>query len=114
MADIDAARSAIEQVVAFMDGLDDDTRRRIPDTTVGALIHDLDVAFYSRLTDGRLGEVTEIDPVDLATARLRLTLHSGTLIDVVEGRLSFARGWARGLIKVDARLRDIFELRRFL
>jgi hypothetical protein len=112
--EVDAVRDAVDQVVASLEGLDEDTRRKIPDTTVAVLVRDLDVAFFGRLTDGRMGEVTEIDPLDLASARLRITLDADTLIDLVEGRLHFGKAWAKGRIKVDARFRDLLELRRFL
>ena len=114
MGDIDAVRAAVDEVVASFEDIDDDTRRRIPDTTVSVLVSDLDTAFYARFTEGLLGEVTEIDTVDFSAARLKITMSSDTLIDVVEGRLNFGTGWAKGKIKVDARLRDLFELRRFL
>jgi hypothetical protein len=41
-------------------------------------------------------------------------MDSDVLIDLLEDRLGFAHGWAMGQIRVDARLRDLLELRRFL
>jgi hypothetical protein len=114
VADIEAVRTAITQVIAQLEEIDEETRRKIPDLTVAALIRDLDVAFAGRLESGHLVDVEEVDPVRHRAARLRLTLTSDDLLDVVAGTTSFARAWAKGRIKVDAKLRDILELRSFL
>jgi uncharacterized protein YehS (DUF1456 family) len=114
MADIAAVRTAVDEVVTILDEVDPDTRRKIPDTTVAVWVRDLDVAFRGRLDSGHLVDVEDADPADLRQSRLRLTLTSDDLIAVVEGRLGFGAGWARGRIKVDAHLRDLFELRKFL
>ena len=81
---------------------------------MSAWIRDLDVAFAGALRAGELVDVTEIDPADRKAADLKLTLTSDDLIELVAGRLHFGSGWARGRIKVDARLRDVLELRKFL
>jgi hypothetical protein len=114
MAEIAEVHAAIADVVTFVEDLDDDTRRRIPDRTVSARITDLDLAFAGRFSGGHLVEVAEVDPALAREANLRLGLSSDDLLELVAGRLNFASGWAKGRIKVDARLRDVFELRRFL
>ncbi len=114
MADIEDVRAAVDDVVERMADLEPDTRRRIPDRTVAVWMRDLDVAFAGRFDAGHLLDVTEIDPADFPAASLRITLTSEDFLDLVEGRLGFGHGWARGRIKVDAHFRDLFELRRFL
>jgi hypothetical protein len=114
MADITEVRAALDRVVDQLRDVDPDTRAKIPDTTVAARIRDLDVAFAGRLEGGDLLEIHDIELDQLAESRLRLTLTSDDLIEVVDGRLSFGRAWAKGRIKVDAHFRDLFELRRFL
>jgi hypothetical protein len=114
MADIEAVRAAVTSLGVILDGADPDFRRKIPDRSVSAWIKDLDVAFAGRLRAGELVDVVEVDPVERRAADLKLTLSSDDLIDLVEGRLHFGSGWARGRIKVDASLRDVFELRKFL
>jgi len=114
MADIAEVRTALDQVVVELEGVDDHTRRKIPDTTVALRVRDLDVAFAGRLEAGALLDIHDIDPGNLNESRLRLTLTSDDLIEVVAGRLSFGRAWAKGRIKVDAHFRDLFELRKFL
>ena len=114
MADIETVRHAISRLGVMLDDADPETRRRIPDRTLSAWIKDLEVAFGARLESGDLVDVHEIASEDRHSAHLRLTLSSDDLIELVEGRLHFGSGWAHGRIKVEARLRDVFELRKFL
>lgn len=114
MADIHEVRAAIARLGVLLDDADPETRRRIPDRSVSAWIKDLDVAFAGRLESGDLVDIHEIPPDRRDAAHLRLTLSSDDLLEVVEGRLHFGAGWARGRIKVEARFRDVLELRKFL
>ncbi len=114
MATIEEVRAAIGRLGVMLDGADPDFRRKIPDRTVSVWIKDLDVAFSGALRSGELVDIEQIDPADRRSAALKLTLTSDDLLEVVEGRLHFGSGWAHGRIKVDARLRDVFELRKFL
>jgi hypothetical protein len=41
-------------------------------------------------------------------------MDSDTFLEIVEGRQDFAHAWSHGRVKVDARIRDIWELRKFL
>ena len=97
-----------------MDDLDPDTRGKIPDRAVSAYFTDLDTAFAGRLQSGSLVDVVEIGPDARKEAHLRLSLDSDTFLSIVEGRLDFAHAWSHGKVKVDARIRDIWELRKFL
>ncbi|MBI1376198.1 MAG: sterol-binding protein [Frankiales bacterium] len=114
MADVEDVRAALDQVVATLDDVDDATRARIPDIAVAALVRDHSLAVAADLRGGRLTDVRDVDLVAFRAARLRLTMDSDVLLDLVEGRLSFGRAWARGRVKVDAHLRDLFLLRSFL
>jgi hypothetical protein len=97
-----------------MDDLDPDTRRKIPDRGVSVYFSDLESAFAGRLETGSLVGVVEIDPSRRKEAHLRLAMSSDTFLDIVEGRQDFAHAWSHGAVKVDARIRDIWELRKFL
>lgn len=114
MATVESVRAGLEALVASMDDLDPDTRRKIPDRAVSAYFTDLDTAFAGRLQSGSLVDVVEIDPDARKEAHLRLSLDSDTFLSIVEGRLDFAHAWSHGKVKVDARIRDIWELRKFL
>ncbi len=114
MADIDQVDAALAELVRQADDLDESTRAKIPDRSVSLLVRDLDVAYAGRLSSEGLADVAPV-PVELhREAQLRLAMTSDDLIDLVGGRLGFGSGWATGRIRVDARLRDILELRRFL
>lgn len=114
MAEAEEVRDAVERLSAMFDGVDDATRRKIPDSTVTVLVRDLDVAYSCRFVGGEVRDVEEIDPADVGTATLRIRTDSDTLLDVVDGRLHFGHGWATGKIRVDAKFRDILKLRSFL
>jgi len=114
MATIEAVRDAITRLGAILEHAEPEFRRKVPDRSVSVWIKDLDVAFAGRLESGSLVDVLETDPDERRTANLRLTMSSDDLIELVEGRLHFGSGWARGRIRVDARLRDVLELRTFL
>jgi hypothetical protein len=114
MADVEQVRAAVEDVVGRMSDVDDATRAKIPDRSLSCLVTDVDLAWAGRFQDGYLVDVAEIDPVQAGASAFRLRLDSDTLLDVVEGRLGFGTGWAHGRIRVDAGLRDVLALRRFL
>jgi hypothetical protein len=114
VAEVDAVRAAIDEVVARLDALEQEHRHKIPDRTVSVVITDHDLAWSGRFVDGHLVDVAEIDLAAAREANLRLRMDSDVLIDLLEDRLGFAHGWAKGQIRVDARLRDLLELRRFL
>jgi hypothetical protein len=114
MATLESVSAGLEALVVSMDDLDPDTRRKIPDRTVSVHFPDLDAAFAGRLESGSLVDVAPIDPARRKDAHLRLAMDSDTFLSIVEGRLDFAHAWSHGKVKVDARLRDIWELRKFL
>ena len=114
MADADQVRACVSDVARLMDGVDDESRRKIPDGTLSVRVPDVDLAFAGRFDGGHLVDVHEVDDVQAGAAKLRLTLSSDDLIDVVAGRLHFGSGWAHGRIKVEAKFRDLLALRSFL
>ena len=114
MPDEHEVRAALAEVVSRVDALDDDTRRKIPDRAISAVITDLDLAWIGRFESGQLLDVREIDPSAAAGAAFRLRMSSDTFLDVVEDRLAFTAGWGKGRIRVDAGLRDLLALRSFL
>jgi hypothetical protein len=114
MATIETVRAAIVSLTALLDGAEPDFRRRVPNRTVSLWVKDLDVAFAGRLQSGSLVDVVEIEPADRTSADLKVAMSSDDLVEVVEGRLHVASGMAHGRIRVDARFRDVLELRKFL
>jgi putative sterol carrier protein len=114
MADIDEVRAGVAEVVHLVDDLEEETRAKIPDRSISAVITDLDIAFAGRFDSGRLVGVTEVDPDDAHRSAFRLHLSSDDLLALLEGELEFTHAWAKGRVRVDAGLRDLFALRGFL
>ena len=114
MASIETVREAIVSLSALLDGAEPDFRRRVPDRSVSLWVKDLDIAFAGRLQSGSLVDVVGIDPAERKDADLKVAMSSDDLVEVVEGRLHVASGMAHGRIRVDARFRDVLELRKFL
>jgi hypothetical protein len=114
MASEESVRAAVDALLASFDDVDDDTRRRIPDRSLSVWVLDVDIAFAGRFEGGHLVDVAEIDPADRGRSHLKIELDSDTLLDLTEGSSTFAHAWATGKVHVDARLRDLWELRKFL
>jgi len=74
-------------------------------------LRDLDVAFRGRMHDGA---ITDIEPGEDPTARIRIELTSDDLVAMVDGRLDFARSWASGRVSVKANVLDLIKLRKLL
>jgi hypothetical protein len=114
MASEESVRVAVDALLASFDDVDEDTRRRIPDRSLSVWVLDVDLAFAGRFEGGHLVDVAEIDPSDRGRSNLKIELDSDALLEMTEGSLSFAHAWASGRVHVDARLRDLWELRKFL
>jgi hypothetical protein len=114
MASPEQARTAVTELASRLAELDHQTRARIPDRTVSVLLHDLGSAYTCALQDGLLVAITQVDAAATPDTQLRLVMTSDQLVELVDGRLSFAGAWATGKIRVHARLRDVLELRKFL
>jgi hypothetical protein len=114
MATTEQVRDAVERLSAMFDGVDDATRRKIPDESVSVYVKDLDQAYGCRFENGDVVDVREIDAAEIKSRTVRISCTSDVLLDVVDGRLHFGHGWATGKIRVDAKLRDILKLRGFL
>lgn len=114
MATTDEVQDAVERLNAMFGDLDDATRRKIPDETVGVYVKDLDVAYGCRFEGGDVVDVRRVEQAELAGRTVRITCTSDVLLDIVDGRLHFGHAWATGKIRVDAKFRDILKLRSFL
>lgn len=113
MASIAQCRTALEQLLAKLDGIDENARRTdVPDRTIELALLDLDAYFSARWHAGELCDVSA-GPCP-TKPNVRLTMSSDDLIDLTQGRLSFAHAWATGRIRLDASLRDLLRLRKML
>lgn len=114
MASDQQTRAAVQQLVDGIRDIDTATRARMPGGTVSVLLYDLGTAFTAELTGGLLSSVAEVNAGDLTPAQLHLVMTSDQLVALVAGELSFTKAWATGKIRVDAGIRTLFELRKFL
>jgi hypothetical protein len=109
MATVEQCRAAIDELGERLSRVDAAARaEHVPDRTLACTLLDLDVTFSGRLHRGDLVDVTT-EPAP--PAQIRLVLTSDDLIDLVEGRSSFAHAWSTGRVHLDASLRDLLRLR---
>ncbi len=109
MASLEQCRAAIDELGERLSRVDAAARaEHIPDRTLACTVLDLDVTFTGRLHQGDLVDITT-DPA--APAQIRLVVSSDDLMDLVDGRLSFAHAWSSGRLHLDASLRDLLRLR---
>jgi putative sterol carrier protein len=83
-------------------------RRSTLDRSLSCTLSDLDLIFGAQLKDGLLQDIHRADSAD---AEVKLTMTSDDLIELVDGKQSFASAWASGRVKVDARVMDLIKLR---
>jgi SCP-2 sterol transfer family protein len=88
-----------------------DARGKVLDRSVSCHLRDLGVTFAGHLRDG---EIHDIRRVDAPNEQIKLAMTSDDLIALVDGRLSFAKAWASGRLKVDASVFDLIKLRNLL
>jgi hypothetical protein len=85
------------------------------DRSLSCRIPDLGQVVLGRLSRGAVRDVSSVaDGPGVPRADIRLTIASDDLVELTEGRLSFAPAWASGRIKLEAGLRDMLRLRSLL
>ncbi len=106
--------AAIDRLSTAARDLDDRTRARIPNRSASVHLLDLDLAYTGEFVSGALVNVGAVPPEVAATAAFRLTCSSDDFISLIDGDLGFGSAWAGGRIRIDAKFRDLLELRKFL
>ncbi|MFZ4179032.1 sterol-binding protein [Streptomyces sp. Z38] len=115
MATIEECRAALDKLSDSMGGAEGDVRAAASmERSVSCHVTDLDVTFAGRLTGGRI-EVRETHPGPPGEkAQIRIAMTGDDLLGLVDGELHFARAWASGRVRLEAGLRDLFQLRKLL
>lgn len=109
MATKQECEAAFSQLADKLGQVDEKTRKKVVlDRSVSATITDLDTAFQGRLRDGGLHDIEEVSK---ASAQVKLTMSSDTLIALTDGSLGFGSAWATGKLKIDASVLDLLKLR---
>ncbi|PJE94841.1 sterol-binding protein [Streptomyces carminius] len=115
MATLEQCRAALDRLAENLAEADDDVRGATAlERSVSCHLTDLDTTLTGRLVHGRIEDVTTSAGPPAGRAQIRLAMTSDDLVSLVEGRLNFARAWARGRVKLEAGLRDLLRLRSLL
>lgn len=115
MATIEECRAALDTLSDNMQNAEGDVRAAAAtDRSVSCYLTDLEVTFAGRLAGGRI-EVDDTYPgPPREKARIRLAMAGDDLVALVGGELNFARAWGSGRVRLEAGLRDLFDLRKLL
>jgi hypothetical protein len=111
MATVDQCRQALLEVARRL-GADKAAGAKVTlDRMLACHITDLDVYFHGRLHGGQLTDLTDGDDPG---APIRLSMTGDDLLDMVDGKLDFARSWASGRLKVKASFGDLLKRRKLM
>lgn len=111
MATIEECRAAVGRLADHL-ARDAHTRGRLDlNRRLSVEITDLGTGFHGHLSGGRLIKIADGPDPD---AKIRLRAASDDLIDLIDGRVSFAHAWASGRVSVRASVFDLMKLRSLL
>lgn len=111
MATVDECRQALRRIAERLAADPEAADRVNLDRSLACHIKDLGVSFHGRLRRGTITDLTDGDDPD---AKIRLTIGSDDLLELVDGRLNFASAWASGRVSVKAGFGDLIKLRKLL
>jgi hypothetical protein len=115
MATIEECRAALEKLSDNMQHAEGDVAAATAlDRSVSCRITDLDITFVGRMTGGRIVVQDTLQGSPKEKAQIRLTMKGDDLVALVNGELNFAKAWGSGRVKLEAGLRDLFQLRKLL
>ncbi|KUN20776.1 sterol-binding protein [Streptomyces antibioticus] len=115
MATIEECRAALEKLSDNMQHAEGDVAAATAlDRSVSCRITDLDITFVGRMTGGRIVVQDTIQGAPKEKAQIRLTMKGDDLVALVKGELNFAKAWGSGRVKLEAGLKDLFQLRKLL
>ncbi len=113
MATVEECEAALAGLVARLDEVDPDTwAQHAVDRTISCHISDLGVSYASAL--GKTGVRPFAPTDDPRSAQVRLTIAAADLIDLAADRLSPAKAWATGRLRIEASVLDLLRLRKIL
>ncbi|MTE18416.1 sterol-binding protein [Streptomyces sp. TRM43335] len=115
MATTEQCRKALERLARNLAEANDDVRGATAlERSISCHLTDLDTTFTGRLVHGRIEDMAVEPGPPSERAQVRLAMAGDDLVSLVEGRLEFARAWARGRVRLEAGLRDLMRLRSLL
>ncbi|MBB6119803.1 SCP2 sterol-binding domain-containing protein [Nocardiopsis algeriensis] len=116
MSSIDACLAGIAKVnERILAKPEEDRRKHIRERSVSVVVPDLPAVFDMRLTvEGLVDIVQRPRGGPEARPQVRITVDSGDLVDLAEGRLDPGQALLRRRIRLDASMGDMLRLRKFL
>ncbi|WP_037908004.1 sterol-binding protein [Actinacidiphila yeochonensis] len=115
MATLEECRAALDVLSANLATAQEGVRQAVQlDRSLSCRITDLDTTFTGRLARGGIHDVAAVPGVPADRAQIRLEMTGDDLVDLVAGRLDFAKAWGSGRVRVQAGLRDVLRLRSLL
>jgi hypothetical protein len=111
MATLEQCREALRQLADRLAANAEAGGRLDFDRTLACRIPDLDAAFHGRLAGGRIQDLSDGDD---PKAKIRLTIGSDDLVNLVAGRLDAKRAFATGQLKIKANVFDLLKLRKLM
>ena len=111
MATLEQCRTALTNLATRLAANAEAGGRLDFDRTLACRITDLSAAFHGRLAGGRIEGLTDGDD---PAAKIKLTIASDDLVDLVAGRLDAKRAFASGRLKINASLFDLLKLQKLM
>ncbi len=114
MASAEQCREALQTLTNRLGDMDPQDRSSFfSNRTFSCYVTDLDVTFFTRITEGGAEPVKEVGP-DEPPADIRVTASSDDTVALAATPANIARMWLSGRVKIQASLRDLLALRRLL
>ncbi len=113
MNSAEECREALQKLAGRLSELNPaDRESYFGNRTMSVTIPDLGVTYATKLDSGH-DPVREVAPGE-PPADIRLTANSGEVISLAESPTNIARAWMTGRVKIEASVRDLFNLRKLL
>ncbi|WP_018656628.1 SCP2 sterol-binding domain-containing protein [Actinomadura flavalba] len=113
MPDEEESRAALDRIARRLGDVDPEQwAQHAVERSVSVRVRDLGLAYASRLHAGGLDPFTPTG--EPGAAQVRIAVDSGDLVALADDRLSPARAWATGKLKIEARFTDLLRLRKIL
>ena len=113
MNSAEECREALQKLAGRLSELSPDDRDNyFGNRSISVTIPDLGVTYATTLGSGD-DPVREVAPGE-PPADIRLTANSDEVVSLAESPANIARAWMAGRVKIEARMRDLFRLRKLL
>jgi predicted lipid carrier protein YhbT len=113
MANEEECRVALNRIAERLRQVDSEKfAEHVVERNISCHVPDLGLAFRTRIHAGGLDPFTPTE--DPKAAQVRLTVDSDDLVALAEDRISVAKAWATGRLKIEASIFDLLRLRKLI